>query len=69
MKISSKKSLGRGSVGDFHNIKREIKTISYQHLNNSGMNFMEERLFSLKIQEIIEELTQIMMFIKELEKF
>jgi len=33
------------------------------------MDFVEERLFSLKAQDIADELTQIMMFIRELERF
>lgn len=36
---------------------------------NLRMDFVEERLFSLKAQDIADELTQIMMFIKELERF
>ena len=46
---------------------RERKKPSFQNITQ--VNFVEDRLFYLKTQEIIDELTQIMVFIKELEKF
>ena len=39
------------------------------HRGRYGISFLEERLFSLKAQAIIDELVQIARFVGELEKF
>jgi len=49
------------------NISWSREIFSYR--GNHGMILIEERLFCLKTQHIIDELTQIMTFIKELERF
>lgn len=48
-------------------LTRESKSPVYQ--KNYSMDFIEDRLFHLKVQEIIDEFTQIMIFVRELGKF
>lgn len=67
MKSSPNTLLRQSSITNYPNVQKQEKMVSYQ--NNHGICFMEERLFYLKAQTIIDELIQIMMFIKQLEKY
>lgn len=49
--------------------KSIAKERNSRYRSNGRLEFAEERLFSMKAQDIADDLTQIMMFIKELERF
>ncbi len=59
-------SLYKGYSTQYSEISNERKTASYK--NDYEIGFAQERLFYLKIQAIIDELSQMMVFIRELGK-
>lgn len=66
MRSSPEKLYRRDESSNTHAAHGEKKSLAYKP--SYGINFIEERLFVLKVNEIIDELTQIMTFINELEK-
>ncbi len=67
MKNPTKTFYKKDLLRRFSVVHRKEKEPSYNYIYNARS--IEERLLVLKTREIIDELTQIMMFVKKIEEF